>query len=199
MRALGFVLLCVAVVVSIVTLRLMTAGAAGLKRAERAMEQGDRDAAIVALEDAAKAYVPGGRHVPRALKELAVLAKAAELRGEDDRALKIWEVIRRAVLATRHVFQPNMDVLEDAEREMLRMRQKEGSDTAAAGATVRPKDPSALLSILLFFGLIAWIAGAVSWILRPELKPGIPLVPRGLSVAVCLAGLGLWLFCAWWV
>lgn len=198
-RSAGYFLLGLAAVTAVTTLRLMSDGNAGLERAERAMENGDRDAAIAALEDAAKAYVPGGRHVPRALKELTVLARAAEIRGEAERTLKTWEVIRRSVLATRHFFQPNKPFLADAEKAIVRLHQKNDPAVFAPDLIKRPIDPSPLLSLLLFFGLAAWIAGASLWVLCPVGKKGAPLVPKLYSIAISLGGLFLWLLCAGWV
>ncbi len=195
LRALGSLFLCTGVLLAIITLRLTSDGRRGLDRAAAAMEKGDRDEAVIALEDAAKAYVPGARHVPRALRDLSVLARAAEMRGEEKRALNIWKVIRRAVLATRNVVQPNNDTLVEAEKAIVRLYQGEGSKSLLIR---RPEDPSPMLSVLLVLGLCAWITGSALWVLRPGEK-GAPWVSTRVSVVLCLGGLAVWLLCAWLV
>lgn len=198
-RVAGYVLLSIAAVTAAMTLRLMSDGNARLLEASRAMEKGDRAAAVAALEDAAEAYVPGGRHVPRALRELAVMARAAEIRGEDDSALKTWEVVRRAVLATRHIFQPNKETLIEAEKAVMRIRQKEELRVSPETLVKRPEDPSPLLSLLLFFGLAAWAAGACLLILKPSHNGGTAWISLPISSTICLGGVSLWLLAAWLV
>ena len=194
----GYAFLTIAVVLATLTLRLMSDGNARLEEAERAMEKGDRPAAVVALEDAAKAYVPGGLHVQRALRELAVLARAAEMRGDETLALKTWEVIRRSILATRHLFQPNSEALEEAEHAVMRLR-RQGKQDSPSELIRRPDDPSPLLSALLFVGLAAWIFGAAFWALGPKRKDGAPRLSSVVSVSICLGGLALWLLAVRWV
>jgi hypothetical protein len=198
-RGAGYVLLSIAAVTAAMTLRLMSDGSERLSEASRAMEKGDRAAAVAALEDAAKAYVPGGRHVPRALRELCVMARAAEMRGEDKAALKIWEVVRRAVLATRHFFQPNKETLIEAEKAVVRIRQKEQLRVSPETLVKRPDDPSALLSLLLFFGFSAWMTGACLLILRPSRKDGTAWISLPVSAVICFGGVALWLSAAWLV
>ena len=93
---LSYVLLGAAVVVAVATVRLIHSGHQRFHEARRFIDSGARDRAIVSLEDAAKAYVPGRPYTKSAIRELAIMARAAEMRGEIDRAAATWEVLRRS-------------------------------------------------------------------------------------------------------
>ena len=158
---------------------------------------GDRAGAVANLEDAAKAYVPGSLYPDRALRELTIMARAAEMRGDPRQAARIWEVVRRSVLATRHLYQPNEETLEAAEKNLKRLMRETHPDAVLTNPVPRPDDPSALGSIVLFLGLIAWIAGALWLFLNPRRRDGKPIVPLVYVWGGCLGGLGIWLLTAW--
>jgi hypothetical protein len=185
------------VVVAVATVRLVNDGHRRFQEALGYTEAEDRDARVVSLEDAAKAYVPGSPYTKKALRELVIMAKAAEMRGEHERAAAIWEVTRRSILATRHLFQPNSELLRRVERNIARLSEVRFPRHGAEALTARPKDPSPLLSLLLALGLFSWIAGAALIALRPRSKAGHLLVPLPYAWLTCLGGLAGWLLMAW--
>jgi hypothetical protein len=194
-------LLGLAALLTVATVRLVLEGRQHLEEGERRSTAGDNLGAVVELEEAARAYVPGSPYPRRALDRLGMLAKASEMRGDTRRAATTWEAVRRAILATRHAAQPNRDILERAERELRRLREHSG--TAAPGErhdpAARPKDPSPVASILLFAGLLGWIGGSLALLVLPRRERTKPAssIPRLLAWAACLGGLVLWVAMSW--
>jgi hypothetical protein len=105
------------------------------------------------------------------------------------------------VLSTRHLAQPNRDLLERAERELERLSPvgRKSVSGSAANPAARPEDPSPTASILLFAGLLVWVGGALALLVRPaRAQPGRRLaIGRLVSWAACLGGLILWLAMSW--
>jgi hypothetical protein len=197
-RIASFVLLGLAVLVLTATGRLFYEGGYHLKEAMRLQRSNDRKAAIVELEDAAKAYVPGSPYPKIALRELEVLAKSAEMRGDMLQATVTWEVARRAVLATRHFFQPHEEQLESSEREIARLRKKKDAQNKSASEPgLRPKDPNPFASLLLFLGLIGWLGGAIALCLIPLRADSAGSGIRHYAWIACFGGLALWVAMAW--
>lgn len=191
-QLLGYGMISVAVVIALLTVRLMSDGQEGLKQATYAMESGKRALAAVHLEDAAKAYVPGSPYPRKALRELSIMARAAEMRGELDNAIALWESVRRSVIATRHIYSPNQDFQQLAERNLVRVRSDAGPLDLAIDLTYRGEDPSVLLSVFIFVGLIVWIVGATLLTLGPKDASGQPIVRNGYAWLLTLVGLCLW-------
>jgi hypothetical protein len=199
-RALGATLLGIAAMVAVSTGRMIRDGCSRFDEGRRLADAHDVYGAAAAFEDAARSYAPGSPYPARALDRLSLMAKGAEMRGQPDLALYLWEVARRSVLATRHVWQPNGAILDRAERAIAKLRAgraTESSEAAAAARTAppRPKDPSPFASILVFAGLLAWIFGAV-WLCA---APKTEAARRGRRAAwICTAcGTALWIVMAW--
>ncbi|MDD5309921.1 MAG: hypothetical protein PHU25_21600 [Deltaproteobacteria bacterium] len=196
-RLAGLVVLGAAVLVCTATGRLLFDGRRHMASGDSAREAGKRELAAASYEDAARAYVPGSPYPRRALERLALMAKGAEMRGEGVAAAARWEAVRRSILSTRHFVVPNTDLLENAERELARLRAAGEDGTKGVDPVARPRDPSAILSLVLFAGLAAWICGALVLCVVPA-SPG-----RGRSRthvtgwALSLCGLAAWLAAAW--
>ncbi len=190
----GGVLLGLAAFVAIVTARVYLDGKNNFETARRLDREGESKRAVASFEDAARSYFPGSPYPERALDRLTIKAKAAQMRGDIADSVTIWESIRRSVLSTRHVVQPNKDVLERAERAIVRL-QALGSDPEGSremSRIARPRDPSPIASIILFGGLILWIGGAAALCVAPRTKAG-STAQRALAWVACLVGLGAWL------
>ncbi len=197
-RSAGALLLGSAVFTIAITGRLLIDSRRHLDEALRFEGAGDRAAAVSAFESAIKAYVPGSPYPARALRELAILAKGAEMRGDAVRAAAIWEVGRRSILATRHFYQPFGDQLGLAERELVRLRQAQASHRdVAANPIARPADPSPVFSLLLFAGLLCWAGGSLALCFYPNPQRAVDRRMRYGIWLACLGGLGLWLLMAW--
>ena len=201
-RAAGMVLLSMAILVLIATCRLLLDGQRHMQEARRFLSLGDRDIAVNELEDAAKAYFPGSPYPRRALRELAIMAKAAEMRGDPVKGTQIWRASRRAIIATRHFVQPHRGELHRIEREIVRLNTGMGArDTKRkpfeSDPVKGPRDPDPTMSFLLFFGLLCWIGGAIALCLVPrDREPGINRARKSAWIA-SFGGLTLWLIMSW--
>ena len=163
MRILGVFALGIALLIGTTTVRLVIEGKQHLDEGRIQKGQGDLFRATTAFEDAAKAYVPFSPYHLRGLRELEIMAKGATMRGENERALAIWEITRRSVLASRHFWQPNEHILVRAEQAITNLRSLEShGKTTTMSPIARPKDPSPLGSILLFLGFLLWTGGAAT-------------------------------------
>jgi hypothetical protein len=195
----GAVLFAVAVMVTVVTVRLVLAGRQHLEEATRLQDANDTDGAIAAFEDTVRSYVPGSPYPSKALRELDILAKGAEMRGEVDTARSILEVTRRAILSTRHVRQPFDDRLQSTEKTILRLvTQNKGlPEKSAESLVARPSDPGAAVSMLLFIGLLCWVGGGIGLLFQPKRAADNYLTSPFTALIVSLAGLATWIVMAW--
>jgi hypothetical protein len=194
-RIAAAVLLGVAALVAVASARLLLDGRRHLIEAGRFQAAGAHDRARVALEDAARAYLPGSPYPARALDRLALAARAHEMRGEVDKARKSWEIIRRSVLASRHVWQPQADLLQTAELQISRLWAG-AIDDAVSDPVARPRDPHPVLSLLLLLGLIVWLGGSATLLGVPD-SPGTGFGIRATAWLAMLGGLALWLSMSW--
>ncbi|MCP4198929.1 MAG: hypothetical protein GY762_17435 [Proteobacteria bacterium] len=195
----GAVLGAVSVMVIIATVRLVLSGRQHLEEAMRLQDANDSDRAIAEFEDTVRAYVPGSPYPSKALRELDILAKGAEMRGDVDRARSILEVTRRAILSTRHVRQPFDDRLQATEKSILRLvTRHRGLPTNGAGRLItRPSDPGPTASILLFIGLLCWAGGGIGLLLQPKSAANSSMPSPFVALIVSLAGLATWIAMAW--
>ena len=155
---------------------------------------GNDRAAIAQYEEAAKAYIPGGFFYRKALGKMMIMAKSAQMRGEKENALYIWEVVRRSVLATRHFVQPEQDILAEAEKNIISFREDSRKNITAQKILPPANDPSPVVSLLVFLGLALWIVGSMFTLSflkpkneRPEASSMV------LSVTAMIGGLALWI------
>jgi hypothetical protein len=181
------------------TVRLVLSGRQHLEEAMRLQDANDSDGAIAAFEDTVRAYVPGSPYPSKALRELEILAKGAEMRGDVDRARSILEVTRRAILSTRHVRQPFDDRLQATEKSILRLvTQPKGLPANGAGSLItRPNDPAPTVSILLLIGLLCWAGGGIGLLLQPKSAVDSNVTSPFVALIVSLAGLATWITMAW--
>ena len=200
-RALGAVLLGIAAVVALATGRMIRDGGSRFDEGRRLADAHDVYGAAAAFEDAARCYAPGSPYPAKAIDRLSIMAKGAEMRGDTELSLYLWEVVRRSILSTRHVWQPSGDALERAEHAIVKLRAKDATDAAesnpaaARTAPPRPKDPSPFASILVFAGLLAWIAGSVWLCAAPKTEAGRS--GRRIAWACAAGGTALWIIMAW--
>jgi hypothetical protein len=190
------VLLASALLVATITIKLLLDGRSHLRRAHERLEVDDLVSAVAELEDAVKSYVPGSRYSLEALREMEILAKGSEMRGNVEEAATIWETVRRGILATRHFIQPYSAQLVVAERALSRLRSATVVD-GSLGPAKRPDDPSPFASLCLFLGLGSWISGALFLCYVPAQKKKGEMNSRTYAWILCLSGLCLWILMAW--
>jgi hypothetical protein len=196
-RTIGAILLGAAVLVSTATTRAYLNGKRHYAEAMRLSSEGDTEKAVPSFEDAVRAYFPGSPYPEKAIRELEILAKAAEMRGDAARAWTVLEATRRAILSTRHVTQPYEQQLKKTENAIRRVqtRQKGAFAGSLENLTARPIDPSPLFSVILVLGLLGWSGGALALCLGIG---GVPPKGRTAAMVMCLGGFLVWL-CATWL
>jgi len=200
-RIAGAVLLGLSLLIALATARMFRDGKTRFEAGLASANAGEADLAAQAFEDSARSYAPGSPYPAKALDRLTIMARAAEMRGDQETARHLWEVVRRSVLSTRHVWQPNEDVLERAEGAIARLFAQARSERSEAqrdlvkGAPPRTRDPSPFASILLFAGLLAWITGA-AWLCGTA-KSDAHVRSRRAAWITSACGLALWMLMAW--
>ncbi len=185
---------------AVASVRVILDGRSNFERAQRHERAGETDLAFAAMEDTARSYIPGSPYPSRALSKMMIMARGAEMRGNLQDARRAWESVRRSVLATRHVYIPNLDTLERAEQELERLTTLgDDKDEQAQGSAIvrRPSDPSPLASLFLFAGLVMWLGGsAIVFLLAPR-SAGASTRRRVYGWLICLVGLGMWIAMSW--
>jgi hypothetical protein len=159
LRFLASAALFVGLGMAVLSGRLFLDGKRHYENAKQAQADGESWRMIVqTYENAAKTYFPGNPYPQRALRELSILARSAEMRGDTRQAVYVWEVIRRSAVSQRHVSQPFKSYLAEAHARLdhLRTTKNEGSIEKDG-----LEDPSTAGVILLWFGLLIWISGAL--------------------------------------
>lgn len=145
--------------VAVLSVRLFMDGKRHFENAKQAQGDGESWRMIVqTYENAAKTYFPGNPYPQRALWELSILAKSAEMRGDTRQAVYVWEVIRRSAVSQRHVSQPFKSYLTEAHARLDHLRMAKNAETVENDGL---EDPSPAGVILLWFGLLIWITGAL--------------------------------------
>ena len=145
--------------VAVLSVRLFWDGKRHYENAKQAQADGESWRMIVqTYENAAKTYFPGNPYPQRALWELSILAKSAEMRGDTRQAVYVWEVIRRSAVSQRHVSQPFKSYLTQAHARLDLLRTTKNAGNIEKDGL---EDPSTVGVILLWFGLLIWIGGAL--------------------------------------
>jgi len=155
------VLTIVAIVVAalaVMSLRVVLEGRSALADGDAAIEAKHPIDAIAAWETAARWYLPGAPHVDEAYDRLHTVAR-------DRRSLAAWRAIRRAALATRHLWQPHQGDLAEANTAIAELTAADpegapggGADWQARILATDPR-PSSLAALGAIAGIACWLAG----------------------------------------
>ncbi|HTV18920.1 MAG TPA: hypothetical protein VMG12_09625, partial [Polyangiaceae bacterium] len=123
-----------------------------LQESDDAFASGQLDLAVLHARRAAAAYVPGARHVAAGFARLRAVARGAEREGELERARSAWGAMRAASIESRHMWQPQPELLDEADAELARL---------SNGALSARREPSAGLPSSLLGGLVLGAAMAL--------------------------------------
>jgi len=188
-------LLFLAIFLGICTGRVFLDGSRHLNKGEKLRRTLNLTGAFAEFEDAARAYFPGSPFPRQALLRMERMAKSMQMRGATDEAIESFQKIRRAILSTRHIAQPNRDILTRVETVLERSRNDKDKKLSNT-MIVRFEDPSPVASLLLTLGLLAWIAGAAGLCL---ILPGALKGSKGRNTLwiITIGGLTLWISMAW--
>jgi hypothetical protein len=119
------------VALSVLAAREVAIGRTHLKGADDDATRGDWAGAIAHLRAAAQARAPGSPWPERAAARLEDLARAAEMRGDDDTALVAYGALRAAALSTRTIGSSRTSWRHEAEEGVARIADRR---QAASGA-----------------------------------------------------------------
>ncbi len=146
------------------SLRVVLEGRAALSRGDAAMAEHHPVDAIAEWESAARWYLPLAPHVDQAYHRLREFAKTRH-------SLAAWRAVRRAALATRHLWQPHADDLAaadtaiaelataDPERAPVGIRDRDGYQKWQANLLAQDPRPSTGITLLAIAGIACWLAG----------------------------------------
>ncbi|WP_438033569.1 hypothetical protein [Sorangium sp. So ce204] len=192
------------------SLRVVAAGEREIAESTDALRAGDAHAAALHARRAAGWYAPGAPHVRVAYERLIALATAAEGLGRADTALFAWRAVRTAALETRWLTTPHAKDLELANAAIARLSaaapRPPGTRTEPAAAVerqhlaalARDEAPRVGWVVALVGAFAAWVAGAVWVVRRGVTVTGQWVWPRAApGLAVCAAGVAVWLLAIW--
>lgn len=185
MKALAIVGIVVAALAAI-SIRVVVEGRRALAEGDAALADKRTVDAIAAWESAARWYLPLAPHVDEAYDRLVDIARSE--RAVD---LLAWRAVRSAALATRSLWTPHADDLEEANAQIARITSKDPEGSLAAGKDPTEREtwqrtrldrdprPSTGAVALAIAGIVAWLGG-LAWLVfgggrRIRLGAGIAL------------------------
>lgn len=176
-------------------------GRTALSKGQKAIADGDGEAAVRWLRRSARWYVPLAPHVATAYDTLEDVALAAEEAGDSELALAAWTGIRSSVRATRSFYTPFAARAELADGKIAQLMaakevaispDKDLVERESWHLSLLKKDsmPSVGWSIVALLGLAMWIAGGFAFALR-GVDDHDKLVPKAAAYSGAMIGLGL--------
>jgi hypothetical protein len=193
------------VIAAVVGARVLSDARTELDAGRRALAEGHDDVGVRRLRRAAHLYLPLSPYTRDAYDALEAYARAAESRGQNDRALSAWRAVRSSALATRWLVIPYREQLERANRRIARLMSLLPPPPVDRGASQaqleerhlallqedRAPDPAWV--VLMGLGFALWM-GAVAWATRrgwdDDDRPQWPV----LRVAGAVVAVGMLLF-----
>jgi hypothetical protein len=186
------------VLLAVLAVRVVSASHTELQRGIQALARGDEHGAILALRRSGRMHAPGNPYSADALSRLMGIGRAAEARADTAQALAAYRAVRGAILASRSIYVPHGELLEQADARIAALsaesRARGGRTEAIVLAELRaPPRPSLGWTLLLLAGWIAWVVGAFAFAQR-ALDEEDRLVGRAARVwgTVMVVGFGSW-------
>ncbi len=165
------------VIAAVVCARVLTDARSELDAGRRALAEGRDEVGVRRLRRAAHLYLPLSPYTRDAYDALESYARAAESRGQNDRALTAWRAVRSSALSTRWLVIPYRERLERANRRIARLMSLLPPPPVDRGATQaqleerhlallqedRAPDPAWV--VLMGVGFALWMS-SVAWAAR---------------------------------
>lgn len=201
----------IAVLVTILTVRVLVDGGTELTRAEAYRNAGEFESALTHYRRAARLYVPASPHVEEALAAIEQMAEEEERAGSVERALFAWRQIRAAILPSVSFYVPHAERLARADRRIADLtaelppppidagRSREEVRLAHLELLSRAEGPSAFFAFVAVFGWLTWVGSAFAFFrhgIDEEDRLRKPIARRwagaiGLGFALFTLGLAL--------
>jgi hypothetical protein len=201
----------VALVIAVLTLRVVVGGELEIMESSRALMAGDAREAAVHARSAALWYAPGAPHVRVAYERLFALGKAAEEHHDKEVALFAYRSVMEASAGTRWIVVPHA---ADADRAAARIADLSPSmprppatslEPAAViekrelEAITRETGPRMPWVFALAGSFIVWVSGLLVIIFRGLDGAGRFAFSRArLGVALTTIGVAVWLTALYW-
>lgn len=165
------------VIAAVVCARVLSDSRSELDAGRRALAEGRDEVGVRRLRRAAHLYLPLSPYTRDAYDALESYARAAESRGQNDRALTAWRAVRSSALSTRWLVIPHRERLERANRRIARLMSLLPPPPVDRGATQaqleerhlallqedRAPDPAWV--VLMGIGFALWMS-CVAWAAR---------------------------------
>lgn len=186
----------------VLSVRTLWQGRTALDAGDTAMSAGIPKDAIRHWRRAARWYLPLAPHVESAYDRLRSLGQSAESEGDTQTAIAAWTGIRSSVRATRSIYTPFPERLEEADRHiadlMVRWEVELGQSADVAPSRVDwhlkllkiDHMPSTSWSIIALLGLALWIGGGFAFALR-GVDAQDQLVPKAAAYSGVMVVIGL--------
>jgi hypothetical protein len=183
------------VLLAVLAVRMVTGSHTELTRGAQLQARGDEDAAILALRRAGRLYAPGNPYSQEALTRLSDLGRAAEERGDTERALAAYRAVRGAIMASRSVYVPHPDLLQLADTRIAELSADPAAGSERTAEVVlaelrTPPRPRLGWTLLLLAGWLAWVLGAFAFA-HEALDEEDRLLARPARLWGTVIGLGL--------
>lgn len=167
-------------------------------QAEELARAGRVDEAIGFYDRALHMYWPGSPHTAAAARALTQIASEREAGGDREGAVHAWRVLRSGLYASRGLYQPYPQTIEQSELHIASLvALQAGDDTQREkhlALLQKNDDPSRGWSLLALLGFALWVGAAVGFIWRAVAPEGkIKARPAFAWGALFAAGYGLWL------
>jgi tetratricopeptide (TPR) repeat protein len=171
LRAYGVIALVVAVVLCG---RVLLEARSELRAGDAHLTGGRYEAAVRHYRRAAHLYLPGSPYTRDAYEALERVAREAEARGQNDRALAAWRAVRSSALATRWVVLSYEERVTRANRRIARLMARLPPPAVDRGLSLAQLEerhlalleertaPDAAWVVLMAIGFATWM-GAVAW------------------------------------
>lgn len=187
LRHLGAAATLALVVFALLAQRTIERGERELQASDRAFDAGQLELSVLHARRAATAYVPGARHVGAGYERLRAVARGAERAGDVELSRRAWRAVRAAAFESRHVWQPHVEALREADAELARWSEARVAAPAELGAGL-----SAPLLGGLWVGALCALFG---WAAAARGNDGLTLneAPRRrLAALLCVTGVAAW-------
>jgi hypothetical protein len=157
-----------AVLIAVATARELRIGSQALADCDAASKRGDLATATARARDAAEAAVPGSPYPREGYRRLEAIARAAEGRRDERRAIAAWGAMRAAATATSAPLlatDPWLALADDglirvgAQTQLQAPGEVHASTDALRTALAHEDAPSVALLALLGVGCVALFAG----------------------------------------
>lgn len=186
LQKLGALAAIAVVAFALLAQRCIERGESAMGESDRALDAGRLELAVLHARRAAAAYVPGAQHVARGYERLRAVARGAERERDLELARKAWGAARAAAVESRHLWQPNRQVLAEADAELARLT----GGAPASRAWRLAGSPGVLLGALVL-GAAAAVLGWGAWCNADQNE--VHERPRArLAALACLLGVLVW-------